>query len=719
MKVLFLAPHMSTGGMPAFVLKRIESILKYYPNVEVFCIEFSSYSPTYVVQKKKILDLIPKENFWLLGSDKMELIDIIKKHQFDIIHVDEILEGFDTFNQVPLEVLNSLYDKNRTWKIIETCHNVWFNPTQNKRFNPDGYMFCTPFHLSETFAQMPSEKIVVEYPIEDLRVSIVEKNHFKKKLGLDKNKVHVLNVGLWTPGKNQKEGVEIARLLEYSNPEIQFHFVGNYAENFATYWEPIFKDLPSNVKIWNEQSNIDEFLKSTDIFMFNSVWECNPLVLREASSYGMKILARNLPQYLDMFTKFITPIDDDLEKTKNLLLNLVNTKVEYEIPKNQERTFAEDHINFYQKIKSLPIIYQKPISSEVTIHQHFVNQPFLEIKGNSDKKYLVEFFDEEGTCHYRNELSSNSWVKLNREYYTKWTTKVYENNRLIYNNTLNYENKKVFISFDSHSLGDTIAWIPYCLEFKNKHNCHVIVACKFHEFFAPVYPEIEFVPVGSTVHNLYGMYKLGWFYNTDKEPVAPNLIPLQKTATNILGLDYTEIKPRIKFPLFPKPTKHKYITIATHSTAGLKYWNNVGGWQTLVDYLVSRGYKIIHVSKEKTDLKNVTQLQDCSLENTMSVIHHSEFFIGLSSGLSWLSWAVGKHVFMISNFSEKNHEFTIDCTRIFNPFSCNGCWNNPNHKFDRGDWNWCPEHKDTARHFECHKTITPEMVVNVIEPYLK
>jgi hypothetical protein len=78
MKVLFLAPHMSTGGMPAFVLKRIESILKYYPNVEVYCIEFSSYSPTYVVQKNKILDLIPKQNFWLLGSDKMELINIIK-----------------------------------------------------------------------------------------------------------------------------------------------------------------------------------------------------------------------------------------------------------------------------------------------------------------------------------------------------------------------------------------------------------------------------------------------------------------------------------------------------------------------------------------------------------------------------------------------------------------------------------------------------------------
>jgi hypothetical protein len=36
-------------------------------------------------------------------------------------------------------------------------------------------------------------------------------------------------------------------------------------------------------------------------------------------------------------------------------------------------------------------------------------------------------------------------------------------------------NKRVYISFDSKSLGDSIAWIPYVLEFKKKHDCKVIV----------------------------------------------------------------------------------------------------------------------------------------------------------------------------------------------------------------------------------------------------
>jgi autotransporter strand-loop-strand O-heptosyltransferase len=104
--------------------------------------------------------------------------------------------------------------------------------------------------------------------------------------------------------------------------------------------------------------------------------------------------------------------------------------------------------------------------------------------------------------------------------------------------------------------------------------------------------------------------------------------------------------------------------------------------------------------------------------NTMNVIHHSEFVIGLSSGLSWLSWGLGKHVVMISNFTEADHEFTINCTRITNPDVCNGCWNNPMFKFDKGDWYWCPEHKGTERQFECHKSITSDMVIKQIQHLL-
>ena len=42
-------------------------------------------------------------------------------------------------------------------------------------------------------------------------------------------------------------------------------------------------------------------------------------------------------------------------------------------------------------------------------------------------------------------------------------------------------------------------------------------------------------------------------------------------------------------------------------------------------------------------------------------------------------------------------------------------YNNPNHKFDKGDWDWCPEHKNTPRHFECHRGIKSDKVIDMIK----
>ena len=80
---------------------------------------------------------------------------------------------------------------------------------------------------------------------------------------------HTSNKGLWTPGKNQSEGIEIARKY----PDMMFHFVGNQAGNFKHYWEPLMQDLPPNVKVWGERTDINHFMLASDVFMFNSTWE--------------------------------------------------------------------------------------------------------------------------------------------------------------------------------------------------------------------------------------------------------------------------------------------------------------------------------------------------------------------------------------------------------------------------------------------------------------
>jgi autotransporter strand-loop-strand O-heptosyltransferase len=694
LKILFLAPHLSTGGMPAFLLKRIQA-LQTLPNVSIQVVEYQCYSKDYVVQRDEIIKLT---GLYTLNEDKMRIFKAVEEFKPDIIHIDEMSERLDR------KMMTRLYSPDRKYKIVETCHDVSFNPSE-KIFTPDAYAFCTPYHL-DTFKDVDGYKQVIEFPIDKQIVSPKDKLFSKAYLGMDSRKKHVVNVGLWTKGKNQGEGIEIARSLPY----IEFHFVGNQAGNFEDYWKPLMKNIPDNVTVWGERDDIDRFMKAADAFMFNSTWECNPLALREAIGYGLPILARNLPQYKDMFVRYITNINED---PKTQLETILNYGWTYDTPfNNTTDDFAKDHISVYEKAMSV-IPNKKPIN-DYNIVQNFVGQPFLEITGTSDSTFDVEFhdFETQKLVHY-DTIKCNHWIKLNREYFTRWQTIVYKDGVEVYNNILNLENRRVYIAFDSSSLGDTIAWMPYIEEFRCLHNCEVIISTFKNFLFEKEYPMLEFVEPGTTVNNLHAMYKLGWFYNDNKEPVLPNTVPLQQTATNILGLEYKEIRPSVHNSGIK--ANYKLVTIATNSTAGCKFWTREA-WQEVINYLHDQGYRVKNVSLENNPFDNCDALLDKSIESTIEWIAQSKFFIGLSSGLSWLAWGLDVPVIMISNFTDKDHEFS--CHRPVNTNVCHGCWNKAEYKFDKGDWDWCPVHKGTERQFECQKSVTPNMVIEIIKTLL-
>jgi hypothetical protein len=115
-----------------------------------------------------------------------------------------------------------------------------------------------------------------------------------QKLGLDPRFKHIVNVGLFTPRKNQAYAFEIARQMK--DLPFKFHFIGNQADNFADYWRPLIKSKPKNCILWNERDDVDVFLDACDLFLFTSMgfrWnkELNPLVIKEA-------LEHQIPQFL-------------------------------------------------------------------------------------------------------------------------------------------------------------------------------------------------------------------------------------------------------------------------------------------------------------------------------------------------------------------------------------------------------------------------------------
>jgi autotransporter strand-loop-strand O-heptosyltransferase len=349
----------------------------------------------------------------------------------------------------------------------------------------------------------------------------------------------------------------------------------------------------------------------------------------------------------------------------------------------------------------------------ISYNINHINGLFFELTSDEGKnrEYNVSFVDrKDGKIVYEVNMKPGAWAKLSRTYLSDIAIIVKYEKRVVKQvNILDYlKGKRVFIVFESSSLGDTLAWMPYCLEFQEVYQCEVIVSTFKNFLFKDVYPELTFVNRGEVVKNIHAQIELGWYWDEKKEPVHPATVPLQQAATNILCLPYKEIIPRIAYTRGERPIESEYICISTRSTAQCKHWDY---WPELIQFLKGLGYRVIEVSQEADDL-GAEILEDKSLENVMNYLHHADFFIGLSSGISWLNWAMQKVTVMIANFTEADHEFQTKCVRITNPSVCNSCWNNPKFKFNKGDWKWCPEHEDTPRQFECHKQITVDMVIN-------
>jgi ADP-heptose:LPS heptosyltransferase len=389
--------------------------------------------------------------------------------------------------------------------------------------------------------------------------------------------------------------------------------------------------------------------------------------------------------------------------------------------------------------------------SELKFISNFNNGAFLEISGDTSELFVVKFIDKQtDTVLHTDTLMSGYWTRTNIEYYVDWLVTVHTlDGILVYEHSMNLENELVLVNITSMSLGDVISWIPYCEEFRKKHNCKLIVKSSVSDLFSSSYPEIIwvkpddiieysdliystytiFVGIDSDTHKS-GIKKLNNFYskktpikfidnltffNRSIHPEHPLLIPLQKISANILGIDFKEIRPVINPVNNERPIEKKYVCISEFASAnGMKVWQNQIGWKTIVDELKNMGYEVVSISKEKTELKNVIkQNGNRPLSERVWYLQHCEFFIGMSSGLSWLAWASGAKVVLISGHSKKWLEFSENCLRINNENVCNGCHNIVEHvdKFCCYHESFCPENKN----FICTRSISPKMVLDEIK----
>ena len=303
-KIAYITPHLSTGGLPQYLLRTIELLNDSY---EIVCIEYNDYGQ-YKVQKNKLIKLLPLK-FYTLGEDKSELLRMIHELEPDIVHLAEFPEFF--MND---DISKNLYNNSRNYLIFETSHDSSFDPN-HKKFFPDKFLFCSD-NQYQRFKHLDIPSSVIEYPIEDNRHKR-NREEGLTKLGLDPNIKHILNVGLLTRRKNQMEIAQYAEQFQNSSnkkgipKKLHFHCVGGMAPNFESYWREILDFIDErkleNITMWGERSDVDLFYSCMDLFLFPSREvvqgdiETNPLAIKEALSWNLPVLMYNLRTYGDRY----------------------------------------------------------------------------------------------------------------------------------------------------------------------------------------------------------------------------------------------------------------------------------------------------------------------------------------------------------------------------------------------------------------------------------
>jgi glycosyltransferase involved in cell wall biosynthesis len=310
-KLLFIVPHLSTGGMPQFVLKQIEILKEEY---DISLVEWENITGgVYVVQRNAVESILGSK-FYSLSLNKTELLSILSDVEPDIVHFHEIPETF-----VNVGILNNIYSADRDYHIVVTTHSSTTNPSTIK-YTADRYVLVSEWSkdVFDKFFKGEIECEVWEYPIEKYEY---DKDSAKEELGWNKDYKHILNVGLFTRGKNQGELFELAK--EFENEKVMFHFVGNQAVNFKDYWGPIMESIPKNCIVHGERNDVDKFYKAADLFYFTSNFELSPLAVKEALSYNLPTFIKKLHTYKNMYDEKVTYIVGDKSENKKNILRYV------------------------------------------------------------------------------------------------------------------------------------------------------------------------------------------------------------------------------------------------------------------------------------------------------------------------------------------------------------------------------------------------------------
>ena len=419
--------------------------------------------------------------------------------------------------------------------------------------------------------------------------------------------------------------------------------------------------------------------------------------------------ARNIEDYL-------SPLLDVTEK------NLVDLK-------NKNLLATADVQNLFRSVIKSHFEDEKyfdaPISDEIKTGIDGVKLDFnfglrLEVPAGNWRVRISDF--DSGVIFFDKLVSDVRLISL-ENYYIHWQVELYLDGAKIFSHVMDLTGRKVLISIPKIGMGDIIAALPYVKEMKRRYKCQVsMILPKFlSDFAAYLYPDI--LQESEISYKHYATFHLFMPFNIlPVWSIDMRNCPMDRITGVALGINTLPHKPIFE-PNMAPVTDDPYVCIAVQASTAKKGWLYPNGWDIVVNYLKSLGYRVFCIDRDAEnadknlgiDIHKPQAAEDftgnISLMERANMLYYAEFFIGLGSGLAWLADAVGCPAVLIAGFSQDWCEFYTSY-RVANRLVCNGCFNDIRVSYMKDK---CPYHEGTEREWECQKKISPRQVINAVE----
>ena len=365
-----------------------------------------------------------------------------------------------------------------------------------------------------------------------------------------------------------------------------------------------------------------------------------------------------------------------------------------------------------------------PIRGRINIPGLMMDFNFgLRLEVPPGEKYLVQVRDYYNELMLFNEEIENTTLISAEKFFVHWQITIIKNGQVLFDYKFNPTGQRVHFVFHQ-ALGDNITLFPYMEAVQKAYNCKISCSVPqyLHEIIRTYYPNVELTE--ELPYDTYATYYMAACINV---PIAANFdsraVPLVDIGKTILAdSNIGEVNRVIFKPTKPRQIQEPYVCIAVQASTTAKSWLYPGGWKIVVDYLKQRGYRVLCIDRDKecNNYDNVVTMPEGAEDFTgniplierVNMLAYADFFISISSGLSWVAWSLDIPILMISGITEDWYEFPTPY-RVRNQMVCNGCFNDL--RVDLADCYHCKRHKDTERQFECSKRISPTKVLQAID----